>query len=697
MTTIVFTQDQLRAVAARAVKPNFQFRSGPPVEDSEDLRRIIKIPRRICNITDPIAAQLWTKHLRRERTPEEGPCNCVERWGFCITEFRPAQGWALENAMDAQSLFSALGVGDGKTGIDIMLPLAIPGVQRAVLLIPPNVKPQFMTRDFPQWSAHFKTPQLAGGTGGWRAGWPILHVLTYNELSSAKNSDILKRINPDLVIADEAQNLADPNSARGGRFLRSFGEKPSMRFASQSGSYTSKSIKQYAHFLALSFRENSPAPHHPPVVDRWAMAIDASDKLNPFPCEPGALLDLCGPPEEGIENLQDKARSAYSRRLYETLGCIATSDPNLPCTLEILERKPPPMPKEVADAIGFTNANDERPDGEMLQTPLEVSAVTRRLSSGFYYRWRFPHVVGGFCEAHGKLNEACEPCMAKRKEVIEKWRAARKKWRSEVNYKCKDKIEFLDSPQLIEHAAERWHRGYKFNNHGVVQEFPPFTRNGPRTVFESEHWPLWTELRKTVENVRQAVWITDSEGVEVGRWLAQDAAQWALTHKGILWYQHEAFAAAVSKAAKEVGLELPWYGGGKQASADIILEKGDRSILASIKAHGTGKNLQYAFSDNLILNVPSDPRTWEQTIGRTYRQGQPRDVVRVEVYRHTPDYRDAIRMAQARARYIEQTARNRQRLSIATIGWEDEHKAGHWTEADELATALALDTPAAQD
>jgi hypothetical protein len=328
---------------------------------------------------------------------------------------------------------------------------------------------------------------------------------------------------------------------------------------------------------------------------------------------------------------------------------------------------------------------------------LEVSAVTRRLSSGFYYRWRFPHVVGGFCEAHGKLNEACEPCMAKRKEVIEKWRAARKKWRSEVNYKCKDKIEFLDSPQLIEHAAERWHRGYKFNNHGVVQEFPPFTRNGPRTVFESEHWPLWTELRKTVENVRQAVWITDSEGVEVGRWLAQDAAQWALTHKGILWYQHEAFAAAVSKAAKEIGLELPWYGGGKQASADIILEKGDRSILASIKAHGTGKNLQYAFSDNLILNVPSDPRTWEQTIGRTYRQGQPRDVVRVEVYRHTPDYRDAIRMAQARARYIEQTARNRQRLSIATIGWEDDHKAGHWTEADELATALALDTPAAQD
>ncbi len=690
--------EQMRAVALRATKPAFQYKSGPPVEHSEDLRRIKNIPRRVCNINDPIAAALWTKHLRRERTAVEGPCDCVERWGYCITDLRPAQGWALENAMDAQALFSALGVGDGKTGIDILLSLAIPGVKRAVLLIPPNVKSQF-ARDFAQWSAHFKTPQLAGATGPWRDGWPILHVLTYNELSSAKNSDILKRINPDLVISDEAQNLADPNSARGGRFLRSFGERPSMRFASQSGSYTSKSIKQYAHFLALSFRDNSPAPHHPPTVDRWAMAIDAADKLNPYPCEPGALLELCGEPEANIENLQDKARSAYSRRLYETLGCIATSDPNLPCALELSERVPPPMPPEVAAAIKFTNDKDERPDGEQLQTPLEVSAVTRRLSGGFYYRWRFPHVVGGHCPAHTSTQEQCALCMSTRKDVIEKWRAARKKWRGEVNRKCKDKIEFLDSPQLVEHAAERWHNGYKFNNHGVVEEYPPFTRTGPRRVFESEHWPLWNQLRKTVENVRQAVWITDANGVEVGRWLAEDAARWAAENKGILWYQHDAFAHGVLKAAKEIGLELPFYGGGKQASIDILTEKGNRSILASIKAHGTGKNLQHAFHKNLVLNIPSDPRVWEQMIGRTYRTQQKADVVTVEVYRHTPDYREAIRTAQARARYIEQTARNRQRLSIATIGWEEKDKAAKWTDADEhRAQAEAeLDTPALED
>lgn len=685
MTTILFTSEDLSRIAAKAVKPNFQFRSGPPVEDSADLRRVLAIRRRKCDITDPIAAQLWTKFLRRERTT---PCDCVARWGFCITDLRPAQGWALENAMDARGLFSALGVGDGKTGIDILLPLAIPGVKRAVLLIPPNLKPQFLSRDYPQWSAHFKTPQLAGATGPWLDGWPVLHVVTYSELSSAKNSDLLKRLNTDLVIADEAQNLADPNSARGGRFLRSFGDKPSMMFTAQSGSFTSKSIKQYAHFLALALRENAPVPLHPPVVDRWALAIDAGDKLNPYPCEPGELLQLCGPEEAGIENQQDRARAGFSRRLYETLGCIATSDPNLPGTLEILERKPPPIPKEVSDAISHTIKEEERPDAEKLQTPLEISAVTRRLSAGFYYRWRFPKVAGGNCPEHSAFNSACPPCNVQRGVVVEKWRAARKKWRGEVNFKCKQKIEFLDSPQLVQNAAERWHLGYKYNDHGTITEYPPGTRNGPRLVFESEHWAGWQAVKNTVENVREAVWISD--------WLARDAAEWAATHKGIIWYQHDAFAHAIVKAGKEIGVEIPWFGGGKAASAEIMLEKGDRSIIASIKAHGTGKNLQYAFGENLLVNVPSDPRTWEQTIGRTYRQGQPRPVVTFEVYRHTADYRDAIRTAQARARYIEQTARNKQRLAIATIGWEDLELAEHWTEADELA-ALALDTPAPQD
>ncbi len=688
-----FTLESMNKIAARAVKPNVAFRSGPPIEDSNDLQRILRIPRRHLDIKDPIASELWTRYLRNPdpNAPPPGQCDCVKRWGFCINHLRTAQGWALENAMDARGLFSALGVGDGKTGVDILACMAIPGIERAILIIPANLKAQFVTRDFPQWAAHFKVPSLAGIQ--WYAGRPVLHVITYNELSLPKNSDLLKRLRPQLVIADEAQNLADPFSARGGRFLRSFAEEPALLFCSQSGSYTSKSIKQFAHFLALSFRDNSPLPLDPPVVDRWALALDAGDKLNPYPADPGQLLQLVGPQEEGIENQQERARAAFARRLYDTLGCIATSDPDLPVGLEILERVPPTMPEELKKAISNTIENEQRPDEEELQTPLEVSAVTKRLSAGFYYRWRFPSVKGGNCADHPALVKTCPACMDKRSEVIEKWRAARKKWRSEVRRKCKDQIEHLDSPNLVQHAAERWHLGYKFNDSGTIKEFPKFTRfnprwredgsGGPRIVFESEHWPLWNTLKGTVEHTQEAVWISD--------WLAKDAAQWAKEHNGIIWYQHDAFAHAIQKQCKELGLDTPLYGGGLRASTDILKEKGDRAIIASVKAHGTGKNLQHAFHKNLITNVFSDPRAWEQTIGRTHRQLQTKDVT-VWTYRHTADYREAIRMAQARARFIEQTARNKQRLAIATIGWEDT-EALVWDQNQEDA----LDTPGPQE
>src|SRR5690606_11983538 len=85
--------------------------SGPPVQDSDDLRRILALPRRSLNPNDPRAAEAWTAHLRRERSD---PCDCDQRWGArdpktgavipgsgCIRKLRPIQGWALEEASNA--------------------------------------------------------------------------------------------------------------------------------------------------------------------------------------------------------------------------------------------------------------------------------------------------------------------------------------------------------------------------------------------------------------------------------------------------------------------------------------------------------------------------------------------------------------------------------------------------------------------
>lgn len=658
-------------IARRAMANGGRYNAGPPVPGSMDLERVLVLPRRKLDLKDPRAAEAWTSYLRRERTE---PCDCVARWGFCIERLRDAQAWALENAMDARGLFGALGVGDGKTGIALLLPMAIPGVTRALLLIQPNLKAQLLTRDYPQWSAHFKTPIIAGlKASHHQIGRPTLHVATYNEISQAKNSDLFKRIDPQLIIADEAQNIGDVESVRTGRFLRSFADKPSMMFCAQTGSFSSGSITQFAHFLGLAFRERSPMPHDPQVTKHWAAALDAPTKQRPFPCHPGELLRLTSDEDKGSD--QDRARAGFSRRLFDTIGCLGTSDPDLPVGLEILERTPPAVPLSVQEAITSTIKLDRRPDGEELQNGLEVSAVVRTLSAGLYYRWRFPKVPTGHCARHPATIRECPDCLAVRDQVIKTWKQARADFRKEVRLRVKDHVEHLDSPLLLRNAAIRWHKGYRHND----VDYPPGTTNGPRLVWASEFWPAWEKIKPTVEHVSEPVWVDD--------WLARDVLAWAQEHVGIIWYTHDAFAAKVAELARENKITLPVYGGGEAASLGIIQERGDRSIMASIKAHGTGKNLQM-FNRSLVANVPSDPRAWEQLIGRTHRTQQKRDVT-VEVYRHTAEYRIAFRTVQARARFIEQTLKNRQRVALATIGWEDADPLPRWDQAREDALDMA--------
>lgn len=97
----------------------------------------------------------------------------------------------------------------------------------------------------------------------------------------------------------------------------------------------------------------------------------------------------------------------------------------------------------------------------------------------------------------------------------------------------------------------------------------------------------------------------------------------------------------------------------------LLSERGDRSIVASIRAHGTGKNLQ-AFSRNLFANQFSDAAVGEQVLGRTHRQGQLADEVTAEVYRHTPVVIDALNRARMLAGYIEGTMGGSQKLLRAT-------------------------------
>ncbi|SEN37639.1 hypothetical protein SAMN05444354_1477 [Stigmatella aurantiaca] len=168
---------------------------------------------------------------------------------------------------------------------------------------------------------------------------------------------------------------------------------------------------------------------------------------------------------------------------------------------------------------------------------------------------------------------------------------------------------------------------------------PPY--DGELPTWRVGSWPSWEEIHKRVVHVTESVWLSD--------FIVNDAAKWATRRgqPGIVWVEFPELGERIAKAAG-----VPFYRGGKEASATIMRETGKRSIVASLRANGTGKNLTM-FSRMLFVNPPADGATWEQAIGRIHRQGQADDECEVELYQHTDELIDAFRKARDFARFIE--------------------------------------------
>jgi hypothetical protein len=262
-----------------------------------------------------------------------------------------------------------------------------------------------------------------------------------------------------------------------------------------------------------------------------------------------------------------------------------------------------------------------RPDGEELVEALEVRVVARQLAAGFYYRWRFPRK---------------EPA-----ELIERWFAARKAWHKELREKLKLRQEHLDSPMLAANAAARFYEGYE----------------GPLPIWSAATWPAWNEIQAQVYHETEAIWVND--------WLARDAAEWVKKHKGVVWCDTGAFGHRVAELAG-----LPYHGGGPNAETAIRAEKGDRGIVASRHAHGTGRDgLQRYFREQYTPEPPASGHAWEQLLGRLHRIGQEADEVDTHIPRHEPELVDALDSAVAQARYVYETTGANQKLLAATFAF----------------------------
>lgn len=608
-----------KKLAERAKEPAQEPKAVP--QHLSEVERILRLPRRPSPSSDVLA--LYRAEIESMLSVgSKESCSCESRFHrTCCSTLMDNQAWALEELRHNMGLVGSIGVGHGKTLLDLLAPMVVP-CRVALLLVPPNLQKQ-LAEDIKFYSGHWKLPNIVGSQWFY-PGRPVLHVVAYTKLSGAKSTDLLGEIRPDFIILDEAHCVADTSSVRGSRFARYMRQNPGTKLACWSGTLTKRQLRDWAHFAVSALGAGAPVPRDYPTLEFWANALDPSD----FPGPPGDILKLCEPGEQVVDG--------FGRRVRDTPGVVSSGDKDSCQASLVLSERPFLASAAIQSAVAKVQSTWQRPDGGELVDPLAVSRCLRETSCGFFYYWTWPR--------------------GESKEVQTEWLTARKAWHKELREELKHPRPHLDSPLLLARAAIRWFDGYN-----IVEADGSSRHVGPKQaqvspkhpVWASETWERWKKARPTASPETSTEWFDMS--------LIRDIESW-VGSPGLAWYEFDAIAKAVKLPRNAVHC-----GPGSAGDERVLSLTGKEAALISIKAHGTGKNLQM-HNRNLVINPPSGGAEWEQLIGRTHRTGQRADEVTVDVYRHTQPLKDAVEAARQKAWYIYGVFGNTQKL-ISKATW----------------------------
>ena len=150
---------------------------------------------------------------------------------------RSIQSQALAEIEKMGGLVAPIGVGHGKFLISALAGTAL-NADRPLLLVPPALVAQ-TEKEIQKFQSLCKIPNN-------------LQVLSYGKLSVAAGTALLESVRPDVIIADECHYLRHRTAARTKRVIRYFKNHPNAKFVGLSGTFTSKSLKDYAHLVELA-------------------------------------------------------------------------------------------------------------------------------------------------------------------------------------------------------------------------------------------------------------------------------------------------------------------------------------------------------------------------------------------------------------------------------------------------------------
>jgi hypothetical protein len=457
-----------------------------------DLERILDIPR-MAPQSGPDAAARWTDKLGRGGA-----------------SLRDIQGHALEVISVFNGAFCMVGVGHGKTLIALLAGMAA-GASSPVVIVPPSLVKQ-MESEAEKWVKFFK--------------FPPPKIISYGVLST--QTDLLQRLKPDLIIADEAHYLRHKTSARTRRFIRYFHENPRCGFVALSGTITAKSLLDYSHLLELALRERAPIPLNRWELERWAACVDPDGEPNQSDLNRLGYLVRWSSQSKLAPTNPATIRAAFRERLTTTPGVISTREGSCDASLYLNKHTPEHTPV-IRAALKKLRDEWATPDGEPIADASTKSRTFKNLAMGFYYVWNW-----------GPTGPDME------------WLDTRRELNRLVSKVLRySPREGRDSPALV----MEW------------------SRAGGGSVELRNVVNLWDEIRHRADPLTVPVWICSSKIQFLFEYVFE------FSEPVIVWYS----SAAVGASLASLGLTV--HGAGS-------LSPTGRTCAASIAVHGKGRNLQ---------------------------------------------------------------------------------------------------------
>lgn len=584
-------------LVARAGKDPSQVRSNSKfgkllrsrgVTRSAEFERIAQLPRR-------------AKSDQHVEEVAERLTQCL-RTANGTMRLRPLQALALEELHDFGGLLGPIPVGVGKTLIS-MLASTVLGSERPVLLIPASLR-QKTERDIEELREHwaFEPPQL----------------VHYELISRANNSELLRLLRPDLLIADEAHALKNKQAAVTKRVTRFMKESPDTVFVPLSGTLVVRSLSEYAHLSNWALGALSPVPRDRNTIAEWGEALDVL-RNGTRRRGPGALEHFMEASDRKVPPLQG-VRQGFRRRLIETPGVVTTDKQQIGASLQI--RAVEPEYSEATEAA-FAHMHEtwETPDEHPIMEASQFWAHARELSCGFYYRW--------------------DP------RPPDDWLLARKTWFTACREILKYNRRELDSPLQVVQALDRGDYGKSLAADALA---------------------TWRGIKDTFVPNSVPVWIDDAALDFVDDWLTRN--------QGVVWCEHAALGKRIER-----DLKWSYYGRKGLNAHKQFIDDAREPFAASVQANHRGRNLQYRWSKALVTSCEPNGGIWEQLLGRKHRTGQPADTVYYDVFCACIQGWEGLLNAKIDAEQIEHSTKQSQKLNIADLTWPTPSEVACRTEA----------------